>query len=328
MTRRAMICGAGLLGIGTAVFLWGISTGTAVIDVWQWAQLPALDQAIVLKLRLPRLLNAFFVGACLALAGVLFQGILQNSLADPYILGVSSGAGLGAAATFCLPGSSGHPFWISAGALAGALLAMLLVWRLVGVTGRYRPLHFVLMGIIVNAWLSAVMLFILFFSGDQMKDIVYWLFGYLGRPLGEWAWWAYGASVVLLAVAMRDAHALNIARLGDEQAQALGVRLAAVRIRLFLISSCLTGLAVANAGIIGFVGLVIPHVLRLAAGQDFRVLLPLSFVGGGVFLMAMDTLTRSVLGPYELPVGILAAFVGGPFFVVIFFKLLRERRSE
>lgn len=280
---------------------------------------------IVLGLRLPRALAALSCGALLALAGALLQALLRNPLADPYVLGISGGASVGALLALW---AGTAWWWVSAGASIGALVATALVFLLGAQAFRRHAesssasVQLLLVGVIVGAGFGATVAFILSVAPEsQLRGMVFWLLGDLngaeqfGLPLA-------GAGALLLA-ALVLARDLNLVLLGDGPAYALGVDVRRVRIAIVVLASLAAGLAITVAGSIGFVGLVVPHALRLLLGNDQRLLLPACALGGGAFLVVADTLARTLLAPTQLPVGVLTAFIGVPTFLWL---LLRHAR--
>ncbi|MCW7539640.1 iron ABC transporter permease [Aquabacterium sp. A7-Y] len=272
---------------------------------------------IVTSLRLPRALCALACGALLSLSGAMLQALLRNPLADPYVLGLSGGASVGA----LLALSAGASWWlVSAGASAGALLATALVFLLGARAFRRHAdstqagVHLLLVGVILSAGFGAVVAFILSVAPEnQLRSMVFWMLGDLngadryGLPLA--------AAAALLVLATGVARDLNLMLLGDAQACSLGVDVARVRTVVVVLASLAAGLAITVAGSIGFVGLVVPHALRLALGNDQRLLLPACALGGGAFLVLADTLARTLVAPMQLPVGVLTALIGVPAFL-------------
>ncbi len=279
---------------------------------------------VVLEVRLPRIITSAAVGSGLALAGVVFQGILLNPLADPYTLGVSSGAAFGASLALLL----GLNFWggatVSLLAFAGAALTLLTVLWLSSVDGRVDPHNLILSGVIVAAILSAGIGLIKYLADEQVSIIIFWLMGsFVSRTWGDAAL-TLGASLLGLAVFVYYARDLNILALGARSAAALGVETRRVRLVLLITASLVSGVCVAVSGIIGFVGLLIPHLMRLLMGPDNRGLLPASALAGAFLLLAADTITRAAL-PHEVPIGVLTAVIGGPFFCYVFRRRQMER---
>jgi len=274
---------------------------------------------IVLGIRLPRALLAALVGAGLATAGALLQALLQNPLADPYVLGISGGAALGGVAALALGGG----FWLGGAAVplvafAGALGASLLLYVLASAGGRAPAHSLLLTGVVFNAFASSLIVFVTSASDlSRVASVFLWLIGSvrLVEPAligGVAALFALG-----LAVALRHAYALNLLAQGDETATHLGVDVPRVRRHVLGASALMIGASVAVSGLIGFVGLIVPHLLRLTVGSDHRMLVPASALAGAAFLVAADTLARFVLAPIELPVGALTALIGGPLFLVL-----------
>ncbi|MGV8083392.1 MAG: FecCD family ABC transporter permease [Coriobacteriia bacterium] len=276
-----------------------------------------LADSLVVQMRLPRVLIAAVVGASLAGAGVVYQALFRNPLADPYILGVSSGAGLGAMVALTVTaGATALRFGlVPAGAFLGALLTMLLVVRLALHHGRAEATSLLLAGVAVSYVLAAVTSFIMLRAREEMMALVYWMMGGLGSSSWEYAamvapMFALGALVPLLST-----RELNLMLLGDERAGHLGLSVERFKLVMLGSASLMTAAAVAVAGSIGFVGLMTPHIMRYLVGSDHRRLLPASLLGGAIVLVLADLVARVILRPTEIPVGIVTAVLGGPFFV-------------
>src|SRR5574340_296946 len=275
---------------------------------------------IVRDLRLPRALTAFACGGLLALAGAMMQVLLRNPLADPYVLGISGGAAVGALSAMMigLPLAAMH-----GGAFAGALAAMLLVFGLARGDGSWTQTRLLLTGVIVAAGCGAAVALILSIAPDsQLRGMLFWLMGDMRHAVSPWP-----ALLVLgvgLACALPFARDLNLLSRGDVTARALGVPVARLRSMIYVLASLLTASAVTSAGSVGFVGLVVPHLVRLALGNDQRVLLPAAALAGGALLTFADTLARTVIAPQQLPVGVLTALIGVPVFL---FLLTHSPRS-
>jgi iron complex transport system permease protein len=274
-------------------------------------------QAIVWTLRLPRVVLGFVVGGTLAVAGAALQALVRNPLADPYLLGLSGGAGLGA--VLALAAGLASAWVLPAAAFAGALAATLVVYRLALVAGGALDSRVLLLGgVVVGAFAGALVLGLLSVSeATRLKTATLWLMGGLGGVgwPGILALAVYSAPA--LAVLVAEARALNLLALGEEAALHLGADVARTKRRVFLAASLLTAASVAAAGIIGFVGLVIPHAIRLVRGHDHRTLLPAAFVLGGAYLVVADVLARTAFAPLELPVGVVTAVVGVPIFALL-----------
>lgn len=266
---------------------------------------------VVLELRLPRAVAGYAIGASLALAGVLMQVLLRNPLADPYVLGVSGGAAVGALAAMQL-GLAG--LLLSASAGVGALLAMLLVFGLAHGPGGWSPLRLLLTGVVIAAGASAIVALLLGLSDDtRLRGMVFWLMGDLsdtGMP-----WGLVLLLAVVLAATVGAGRHLNVMSHGDSAASLLGVATRPLRAGLFFAGSLLTAAAVASAGCIGFVGLVTPHAVRLVVGADHRIVAPAAALAGGALLVLADLASRTLIAPRQLPVGALTAVIGVPVFL-------------
>ena len=282
-----------------------------------------VHETIVWNLRLPRALLAACVGAALGLAGAGFQGIFRNPLADPYLLGAASGAGLGA--TVVIAFGAAVP-WLGAlgvplGAFVAALATVSVVVALARRGGRVPIISLILAGVVIGSSLSAATSFVLLAAREQTAGILAWLLG--SFAFASWA--RLGAAVPLLAIAaaalLAAGRALNVLQLGEDAASQLGLPVETLKIVVIGAATLATAAAVAVSGVIGFVGLITPHAVRLAVGPDHRTLLPLAALWGAIFLVAADLLARTVLAPAEIPVGIVTALAGGPFFL----WLLRTR---
>jgi iron complex transport system permease protein len=281
-----------------------------------WSQ---AREVIVLQVRLPRVLLALVVGGGLSVSGVLFQGSLRNPLADPYIIGVSAGASLGATAglLFFIPqglvGFGALPLF----AFAGAMLATWIVSRLGQQRGRLEPTTLILAGVAVSAVLTAMVSLLMVLRIQNLQDVYVWLMGSLsGRG---WQHLAVATPYVVVGVvlALWLAKDLNVYLLGEEAAHSLGIDVQRLQRRVLIIGSLVAAACVAVSGVIGFVGLMVPHALRLLVGAEHRRLIFHSLWVGAIFLLVADTLARTVLSPTELPVGIITACVGGPFFIYL-----------
>jgi iron complex transport system permease protein len=287
----------------------------------------ALSPAI-LDRRILRVLLAAAVGAALAVAGVIFQAILRNPLADPYVLGASSGAGLGATIFLAaVPAAAGGllgAWGVPAAAFAGAALSVGLVYRLAQVGGRIPRMTLLLTGVVVGYVLGGLALFVVSVAGyERLHDVMWWLLGSfsVGNPtLIAAVWWIAAAGAGAAWLLSRD---LDLLALGEEQAQHLGLSPERAKRLFFLLGSLLTGAAVCASGLIGFVGLVVPHMVRLAIGPAHRRLVPVSAFAGATFLVLVELASRSVYPGREINVGVVTALVGGPFFL----WLLRRQRK-
>ena len=287
------------------------------------------DEAIFFAIRLPRVAGAALVGAALASAGVLFQGLLRNPLADPYALGVSGGAALGGALGFLLSVSFTFLGFSAVPVLAfvGAMIAMSLVYGLARTGGRAPIVTLLLAGFAVSAIMGYAVSFLLILN-DRLQLNLPRVYGWLLGGISVTQWSQLGAALAMFVVAVGGGwllrHSLDALSLGDEAAQQLGIAVESDKRLVIVLGSVLTGAAVALGGLIGFVGLFAPHVTRLIVGPRHGLLLPAAALAGAAFLVLADLLARAILPPTEIPVGILTAFVGGPFFLWL---LRRERRA-
>ena len=314
--------GAQPIGMGVVMqtLVAGVRDGQAGIES---AGVPGV---IVWQVRLPRILLAFLVGGSLAGVGVALQALLRNPLAEPFVLGISSGAAFGATLAMLLGvgntflGVSTLPLW----AFAGGLLAIMVVYR-ISVAYRMLSVHTLLLaGVILNALFSALIMFAISIADPtQAFKMMLWLMGTLTVP----EFWTLVTLLVYLAcgflILFWLARPLNILTLGDESARSLGVEVDRIKKLVFVTSALVTGAVVSIAGLIGFVGMVVPHAVRMIVGADHRLLLPVAALAGGAFLTVADTVARTALAPTELPVGVVTALIGGPFFIY----LLVQRRA-
>ncbi|MFY9604453.1 MAG: iron chelate uptake ABC transporter family permease subunit [bacterium] len=279
---------------------------------------------IVTKLRLPRVLLAVLVGSSLAVSGATFQGLFKNPMADPYIIGVSAGAALGGTTALALSlrlrflGIGAVPLF----AFFGALLTMGLVYNLARVGQRVPVMSLLLAGIAVGSVLQALVSLVTYFSESELQKIVFWLMGSLSGRSWDYFFLSLPYALASMLIIWMYARDLNAFLLGEEPAQHLGIDVERTKRHLLWAASMLTAVAVATSGLIGFVGLVVPHIVRLLFGPDHRILLPAAALSGGIFLVWVDTCARILLPPLELPVGLLTALIGGPFFLY----LLRKRK--
>jgi iron complex transport system permease protein len=333
--RPVLLAMGGLVALAAAVVA-GIALGTVAVSPadtvailaheilrWPVAQAwPATSETIVMELRLPRVLTALAVGFGLAVAGTTFQGLLRNPLADPYVLGTASGAALGAAIGVLLPIQVAFVGFglVNLLAFAGALLAVALVLRLAGGGGRSTLTTLLLTGYAVGSLLAAGLTVAMYLSGAHLRQIFFYLLGSFSQS--DWQSLAIGLPVILVGsgIILARARSLNALLLGDDTASHLGIDVRRERAILLGLASLVTAAAVALAGLIGFIGLVVPHVVRLLVGPDARLVLPLSAIFGAAFLILADLVARI---PGEVPVGVVTAVVGAPVFLV----LLRRFRS-
>jgi iron complex transport system permease protein len=307
-----------LVFAAAAVLFASLAAGSLPLSLGQLAHAltsgePSLARDVVLQLRLPRAMSAFAVGGLLALAGAMLQVLLRNPLADPYVLGVSGGASVLA----LLAIMAGLPaLGVDAAAALGAFAACLLVFALAQGPGGWTPTRLLLTGIVVAAGAGSIVSLLLALSDDTgLRGMVFWLLGDLSRTR-RWEWLLALLLVATLAGTVLGRH-LNVLARGVTQAASVGMNVRRFQVLLFLASSVLTGAAVSAAGSIGFIGLVTPHIARLALGSDNRVVLPVSALLGGILLMSADLASRMLIAPRQLPVGALTALVGVPLFLLL-----------
>jgi iron complex transport system permease protein len=316
----------------------GISIGTVSVPVgtvWQvlgthlgWSDAatnPVTDQ-IVWEFRTPRVLLAAVVGAGLSVSGACLQVVARNSLADPYVLGVSSGAALGAVLVMAYGSTIAGGLGASGAAFAGSLLTLLAVVALAHRNGRVGPTRLVLAGVAVSYLTTAMTSFVqLYVDPNALRGIMFWLLGSLASA--TWADLRVPTLGIVVATIwlLTRARAMNALTVGDDTASALGIDVSRVRIELLVVSSLLTGAAVSVSGGIGFVGLMVPHAARFVVGSDHRRVLPVVTLGGATFMVLVDVLSRTVDKPNELPVGVFTAAIGAPFFIIL---LRRHGRTQ
>ncbi|GAA2152119.1 iron ABC transporter permease [Actinomadura napierensis] len=283
-----------------------------------------VDENVLFQLRVPRVLMAALVGGMLSMAGAGYQGVFRNPLADPYLLGAAAGAGVGATVVIVLvPGDPGYG--VPLAAFAGAILGVAMAYALGSTAGRgNRAATLVLAGVAVSSFLSAVQTFLQQVKAEELQRIYSWILGGVGSA--DWHQLALVAPYSLVSTVVLLAHGrlLDVLSVGDEEAASLGLSAARVRLTVLVAASLATASAVAVSGLIGFVGIVVPHAVRRLAGGSYRVVLPLSLLGGAAFLELADLVARTVIAPGELPLGVVTAFVGGPFFVAV----LRASRRQ
>jgi iron complex transport system permease protein len=286
------------------------------------AQVPSDDRLVIFGLRLPRIALGIAVGASLSVAGASFQALLRNPLADPYVLGISSGAALGAILSLVISPHAGVGMQVAA--FAGAGLTTLAVYFLGRRGGQLDSATLLLAGIVAASFLSAIIMFLMTtLGGRDLRGMAFWLMGDLSTtpaiPLG--------ALFLVLGVTLGTIYAtapdLNLIVTGEEEARHLGVNVSRIKLVVYVGASVLTGLAVSVSGSIGYVGLLVPHVMRMLFGSDYRLLIPTAAIGGAIAIVVADTLARTVIAPTELPVGAMTALAGAPVFIY----LLRRRRS-
>ena len=325
--RRALLILAALAVLALASMALALMVGSIHLPLSDvvhalFGDADGISGEVVRRLRLPRALAGFACGGLLALAGALLQVLLRNPLADPYILGISGGAGVGAILSILFGlGVAG----VAGASFAGALAAMLLVFGLAHGDGSWTQTRLLLTGVIVAAGCGALVALILSIAPDhKLHGMLFWLMGDLSQATSPKL--VLGVLVAVLIIAMPFARELNLLARGPDTAQALGVQVGSLRRGVYLVASLATAAAVTQAGSIGFIGLIVPHLVRLAVGNDQRLLLPASALAGGSLLVVADTLARSLIAPQQLPVGVLTALIGVPVFLFLLARDSRLRR--
>lgn len=277
------------------------------------------QHTIIWSVRLPRVILGALVGASLAISGASFQGLLKNPMADPFILGISSGAALGASiaiiskVTVSFFGFS----FVSMAAFVGALLAVITVYNIGRIKNKVPVTTLLLAGVAVGQFLTAIMSFLMVIYNKDMTKIIYWTLGSLAGK-GWTPITTLGVPLIITMLLLTFfAKDLNVMLTGEESAKSLGVNVEKTKVYILILGTFLTSLSVSVSGIIGFVGLIIPHIVRLLTGPDNRILLPASALAGGIFMIIADTIARTAISPVEVPVGIITALFGGPFFIYL-----------
>ncbi|MDX1493897.1 MAG: iron ABC transporter permease [Longimicrobiales bacterium] len=325
------VLAAGLLVLLAVSIVTGVRFGSVPLSTGEvFAVLGGGGEAtardIVLGLRLPRVLLGILVGGGLAMAGATFQALLRNPLAEPYILGISGGASVGAVLVLAFGLAAGGSWALPLAAFAGAVLAIVMVFGVATATGRAMDVRVLLLaGVVVAAFFSACITLILSLSSARtVQSAVLWIMGSLAAA--DWGSGTLTAAYTLPAglLLLAFSRPLNLMAIGEETAAYLGTDVERVKRLALLVAALITASGVAVAGVIGFVGLVVPHAVRLLIGPDHRALLPLSFLAGGAFLTFADLVARLALSPTEIPIGVITAFVGVPFFLMLLRRSLTQ----
>lgn len=311
-----LLCLAGLISLIVALSVGSVSVSLTEL----WAVISGrgegLHQALVFELRAPRAMAAFATGGLLSLSGALMQVLLRNPLADPYVLGISGGAAAGALLSMLLGLGT---VMVSGSAFAGALLSTLMVFGLARGRGSWTPTRLLLTGVVVAAGWGAMIAFMLTMgSVEQLPGMLYWLMGDLSYARTPWLAWLVLIPAVLVILPL--GRSLNVLARGPLQAAALGVAVKPLAWTVYALASLLAAVAVTTAGSVGFVGLIVPHMLRLVLGNDQRIVLPASVLAGGVLLTVADTLARTLMAPEQLPVGVITALIGVPTFLFLLYR--------
>jgi iron complex transport system permease protein len=326
---------AALAAAGLVMMLIALGVGSSGLGLSDFFRLlfsggNSPEASILYRIRFPRVVLAYLVGAGLSVSGAVLQGLFKNPMADPHVLGVSSGAGLGAAA-FMVFGGAG----VLAGsglmalcAFAGGILGVFAVYIISGAGRRAsNVVALLLSGIAISSLLTALISLLMVANRTKMDKVMLWTMGSFTSSGWDSVMWAAGPIILGSAACLFFAKDLNIMLLGEEEARALGVNLKNTRRILLILATLITACSVAFCGIIGFVGLIVPHMVRMVIGPDHKWLIPASFLGGGVFLMLGDTLARTIASPLEIPIGILTALCGVPFFLYLLTKTRRKGRT-
>lgn len=333
-SRLYAIVGLSLLLIVVAVMALLVgSTHIPSNSIWGilLSRLPFVDitpglslttETIIIDIRLPRVMLAGVVGAALAVAGATYQGLFRNPLADPYLIGVAQGAALGAVIGFLMPWSVAGFNLIPMLAFFGALLAVAIVYFIARVGKALPVTTLILAGMALGAFLGSITFYLMIISGDKLHGIISWLMGRFALSNWEQVWTVMPYVTLGVVVIWLYARPLNVMQLDEEQAQQLGINVERVKLILLVAATLITAAAVSFVGIIGFVGIIAPHAVRLLWGPDHRFLLPLSTFVGAILLILADAVARTVMAPTEIPVGVITAFLGAPFFLY----LLRQRK--
>lgn len=285
-------------------------------------------KVIIWKVRLPRILQSSLVGGALAVVGCTFQAVFRNSLADPHILGISSGAALGATLAI-LCGITLNFFGIglvSIFAFMGALLTVILVYRIGGLGGKVMVTNLLLTGTAISTMLSSTISLLMIYNREQLEKVYLWTLGSFSASNWSKVLFLAVVSVICVTVIFMFGRDLNIILTGDEAASSLGIDTSRIKNILIIISAVLVAASVSVSGTIGFVGLVIPHCMRLIVGSDHKILLPFSYFGGASFMIICDTIARTIAQPTEIPVGVITAFFGAPYFVYLLYRNTKNKK--
>lgn len=278
-----------------------------------------LNSPIFWQLRLPRVLLSVVVGAVLSVCGAAYQSIFRNPLTDPYVLGVSSGASLGAAVAI-LVGLEAYLWGVGGCALVAALLTVLLIYKIASIGNRMHTTTLLLTGVCLTLLISAVISFLMVLNHEKMDSIIFWTMGSFGSATWTDVVIVAPVAVVGIGVVLYYSRDLNLLLAGSEAARSMGVEVERVKRMLLLFTTLMVAFAVSSCGVIGFVGLIVPHAVRLVAGPDNRRVVPYSVVCGALFVLVCDTLARTMLRPSELPVGSLTSIVGAPLFIYLLYR--------
>ena len=307
-----------LMLAATMIGIVGFSPASVVDNLWRGISGEGAD-VIFWNLRLPRIVLCVLIGAVLSVSGGTYQAVFRNPLTDPYVLGISSGASLGAAVAILL-GLEGSFFGVGLLALATALLTVVLIYKIASLGNRMHTATLLLTGVCFTFLATAIVSFLMVINQDKMDRIIFWTMGSFASVSWTDVLIMLPVAVAGIAVVLYHSKDLNLLLVGSETAKSLGVEVEKVKKILLLATTLMVAFAVSACGVIGFVGLVVPHCIRLVAGSDNRLIIPYSIVVGGIFLLLCDTLARTVLMPSEIPVGSVTALVGAPMFIYLLYK--------
>jgi iron complex transport system permease protein len=310
--KRCMVM---IIALMTAIVI-ALNIGPVPISL---LAMSATDREIIFNLRLPRVLSAFLVGGGLALAGAIFQGLFRNPIADSYLLGISSGASLGAAIAivFRLVSPLATFAAVSVFAFAGSLGALALVFYFAHCKGGFSVFRLLLSGLGVGLFLSSLVAVLMLMAGEELKALIFFFLGGFASSSWDTTWVSLACIPLTALIACYFALELNVLLLGEETAQSSGVNTGRIQLLYAVLAALLTSISVSVAGLIGFIGLIVPHMIRLTFGADHRTLFPLTFFSGGIFLILCDAAARTLISPAELPVGIITSLIGVPIFLYL-----------
>ncbi len=319
-----LFCAALLILLAISVII-SLSSGEVKMS---WLQIPeilahknSIEFTVLSKIRIPRLILAISVGGALSLSGAILQGIYRNPLVEPYTLGISGGAALGIAVAIVFGFYTAGYMILPLFGFGGAISTLFLVYFLSIRKGGLSINSMLLIGVMVSFVASSAMMFLMSITTtNNLQSIIFWVMGSLDEPNAILIKIAFWSAISGLVLSYFFAQPLNALRLGEVKAKHLGINTGVTIKLLFLVASLLTGVAVSVAGVIGFVGLVIPHLIRLIIGNDYRILLGTSFLGGAIFLILCDTVSRTIISPNELPIGVITGFTGGLVFIIVLSK--------
>jgi iron complex transport system permease protein len=344
MKRKLLLYTGGALLLLLFSILASLSLGSAHIpigEVWRILlhKLPFMDKVIlvnwdaaneqiIMKVRFPRVALAIVVGASLAVAGTGFQGILRNPLADPYTLGVSTGASVGAAIMihFGLMQVMGQ-WTVPLVAFVTGIVTLVFVFYLSRIGGKMSMETLILAGVVVNAFLGSFVQFMVSLSNNVVNAILYWLMGSIAMKGWIYSEVLFPYLLLGFLVILSYGRAMNLFALGERQAAHMGISVERTKIIVLVVSTLLTAAAVSVSGVIGFVGLVVPHLIRLLVGPDYRIITPIATIGGGIYVLWADTIARVILSPRDIQLGIITAFIGAPFFAYLLRKQMIKQKG-